>query len=199
MADAYAEVGLPGFKFGIPQPFTAQMFESVREVGACPVGFASQANQMFSETVANNMAAKIRAAIKNEQPLPGQYAMDTLCAAYDFSGTRGSGVQAPSIFDKIFGKIACKFIRQLLKRNGYKNMPAPVTVAKSGEEPEDSQISAEEFENLRLELVYGQGPWGENEAFINARNTLIEEARAEEAVVRSREQAVENRLSSLSF
>ncbi len=200
MEDVYEAAGFPDNRFSIPQPFTADHFAAVVEVGASPVGLANQANQLICENLANNMAAKVRAAIKNGTPLPTQEDMDALYDAYDFSGVRAStGGVTTSLLDRLFARLAGQFIRRLIKKKGYQDQPAPVTVAKRDEAPAAGQISFEDFEAEVSRLVNGEGPWGEVEAFVDVRADLYEEARNEEAAIRARQASAESKLSTLGL
>lgn len=200
MEDVYEAAGFPDHRFAIPQPFTADHFAAVVEVGASPVGLANQANQLICENLANNMAAKVRAAIKNGTPLPTQEDMDALYDAYDFSGVRAStGGVTTSLLDRLFARLAGQFIRKLIKKKGYQDQPAPVTVAKRDEAPAAGQISFEDFEAEVSRLVNGEGPWGEVEAFVDVRADLYEEARNEEAAIRARQASAESKLSTLGL
>ena len=200
LEDAYAEAGKPDFQFVIPQPFTGEHLAEVSELGASPAGVANQLNQVLAENLGNNISSKIKAAVKNGSPLPTQEDMDALYDAYDFSGTRASsGTSSGSLLDRIFTRLAGQFIRRLIKKKGYKELSAPVTVAKRDEEPGAQQISFEDFEVEVSRLVEGEGPWGEVEAFIGVREGLIEDAKAEEISIRSKEQAAEAKLSNLGL
>jgi len=200
MEDVYEAAGFPDHRFAIPQPFTADHFAAVTEVGASPVGLANQANQLICENLANNMAAKVRAAVKNGTPLPTQEDMDALYDAYDFSGVRAStGGVTTSLLDRLFARLAGQFIRRLIKKKGYQDQPAPVTVAKKDATPEKGQISFEDFEAEVSRLVNGEGPWGEVEAFMDVRADLYEEARNEEAAIRARQASAESKLSTLGL
>lgn len=200
MEEAYEAAGFPDHSFAIYQPFTADHFAAVIEVGASPVGLANQANQLICENLANNMAAKVRAAVKNGTPLPTQEDMDTLYDAYDFSGVRVStGGVTTSLLDRLFARLAGQFIRRLIKKKGYQDQPAPVTVAKKDATPEKGQISFEDFEAEVSRLVNGEGPWGEVEAFVDVRADLYEEARNEEAAIRARQASAESKLSTLGL
>lgn len=202
MEDVYEAAGFPDPRFAIYQPFTADHFGAVVEVGASPVGLANQANQLICENLANNMAAKVRAAVKNGTLLPTQEDMDALYDAYDFSGVRsrsGDGGVAVTLFDRLFTRLAGQFIRKLIKKKGYKDQPAPVTVAKKDVDPEKGQISFADFEAEVSRLVNGDGPWGEVEAFIDVRADLYEEARNEEAAIRARQASAESKLHTLGL
>lgn len=200
MEEAYEAAGFPDHRFAIPQPFTADHFAAVIEVGASPVGLANQANQLICENLANNMAAKVRAAVKNGTPLPTQEDMDALYDAYDFSGVRAStGGVTTSLLDRLFARLAGQFIRRLIKKKGYQDQPAPVTVAKKDATPEKGQISFEDFEAEVSRLVNGEGPWGEVDAFVDVRADLYEEARNEEAAIRARQASAESKLSTLGL
>lgn len=197
---AYADAGQPDFQFCIPQPFTAENVSGVAEVGASPQGVANQINQVLAENLCNNIAARVRNAIKNGTALPTQDDMDTLYLTYDFSGLRQpSGSSAVSLFDRIFSRMAGQFIKRLLKRKGYQHMVAPVTVAKKDETPTPTQISFDDFEVVVTRLVEGEGPWGEVQAFIDVRNNLIEDAKNEEVAVRAREVAAESKFADLGL
>jgi hypothetical protein len=78
-------------------------------------------------------------------------------------------------------------------------MAAPVTIAKQNEEPTGNQISYETFETEVSRLVEGDGPWGEVDAFISVRESMIEDAKVEEAAIRNRELAAENKLANLGL
>jgi len=200
MEEAYEAAGFPDHRFAIYQPFTADHFAAVVEVGASPVGLANQANQLICENLANNMAAKVRAAVKNGTPLPTQEDMDALYDAYDFSGVRAStGGVTTSLLDRLFARLAGQFIRKLIKKKGYQDQPAPVTVAKKDVIPEKGQISFEDFEAEVSRLVNGEGPWGEVEAFVDVRADLYEEARNEEVAIRARQASAESKLSTLGL
>lgn len=202
MGDIYEAAGFPDHRFAIPQPFTAEHVEGVVALGASPAGVANQLNQLVCENLANNMAAKIRAAVKNVTELPSQADMNALYDAYDFSGVRsrsGDGGAPVTLFDRLFTRLAGQFIRKLIKKKGYRDQPAPVTVAKKGAEPEKGQISFADFEAEVYRLVAGDGPWGEVEAFIDVRADLYEEARNEEAAIRARQASAESKLSTLGL
>ena len=195
----YESAGNPDFQFCIPQPFTAEMVTGVTAVGANPQGVANQLNQVLAENLSNNIAARIRSAAKNGIDLPTQEDMDALYSVYDFSGLRQSSGAALSLFDRIFARMAGQFIKRLLKRKGYQDKPAPVTVAKKDEAPGPDQISFEDFEREVSRLVSGDGPWGEIQSFVDVRAGLVEEAYNEEAAVRSRELAAESKFSNLGL
>jgi hypothetical protein len=199
LEDVYAEAGMENFQFAIPQPFTADLLTGVVEIGATPQGVANQLNQVLAENLGNNISSKIKAAVKNGTPLPTQECMDELYDNYDFSGTRTGGNNSTSLLDRIFARLASQFIRKLIKKKGYKDMPAPVFVAKRGEEPAEGQISFEDFEVEVFRLINNNGPWAEVKAFVEVRDELIEEARIEEAAVREREQVAENKLAAIGL
>lgn len=199
LEDVYTAAGFPDFRFKIPQPFTAEHVMGVAELGASPSGVAHQLNQVLAENLCNNIAARVRNAAKNNQPLPTQEDMDALYETYDFSGLRQSSGNAVSLFDRIFTKLAGAFIKRLLKKKGYQDMAAPVTVAKQSEEPTGNQISYEDFEAEVTRLVQGEGPWGEVEAFVSVRESMIEEAKSEEVAIRNRELIAEKKLANLDL
>ena len=197
---AYEEAGMPDFSFKVPQPFEASMFEHLAELlGISPAGFANQANQVLAENLGNNMAARIKKAVRDGAPLPTQDDMDSLIAAYDFTGVRQASVALGSIFDKIFYRLAGGFIRKLFKQKGYQGMAAPITVAKRGAEPGAGQVDYETFEMEVVRLMEGEGPWAEKQAFIDLRATLIDEARSEEERVRANEAETENKLADVGL
>lgn len=200
LEDTYTAAGFPEFQFQIPQPFTAEHVAGVSDLGASPNGVANQLNQVLAENLCNNIAARVRNAVKNGQPLPTQADMDALYAAYDFSGLRQTNTSSPaSLFDRIFTRLAGAFVKRLLKKKGYQDMAAPVTVAKQNEEPAGNQISYETFEFEVSRLVEGDGPWSEVKAFVSVRDSLIEDAKAEEATIRNREVSAENKLAALGL
>lgn len=199
LEDTYAEKGQPDFQFQIPQPFTAEHVAGVAELGANPNGVANQLNQVLAENLCNNIAARVRTAVKKDQPLPTQADMDALYNVYDFSGLRQSSGSATSLFDRIFTRLASSFVKRLLKKKGYQEMSAPVTVAKQGEVPTGNQISYDAFEAEVSRLVEGDGPWSEVEAFVSVRESMIEDAKSEEVAVRNREVAAENKLAGLGL
>jgi hypothetical protein len=198
--EAYAAAGQPDFAFKVPQPFTPSMFEAVAaELAISAVGFASQANQVLAENLGNNMASRVKKAVKDGIPLPTQADMDALIADYDFTGVRQSSIAIGSLFDKIFARLAGASIRKLLKASGYQGTPAPVTVAKRGKDTGPSEIDYETFESEVSRLMEGEGPWGEKQAFIDLRQTLMDEAKAEEERVRANESETENKLAGLGL
>lgn len=198
LEEVYTKAGQPDFEFIIPQPFTADMVSGVTVVGADPTGVAQQLNQVFTENLANNMAARIRAAVKAGTNLPNQSDMDKLIESYDFTGSRTRSISG-TLFDRCFTRLAGGFVRKLLKRKGYQDMAAPVTVAKKGEATNANQIDFETFESIVESLVKGEGVWSENKAFIAARDALVEEARNEEVEIRRRESTTESKLSDLGL
>lgn len=198
LEEEYAKAGFPGFKFAIAQPFTPEMFQGVTAAGASPAGVANSMNQTLCENLGNLLSIRIKKAVKEGNPLPTQEDMDALYDNYDFSGTRSGGA-TESLFDRIFTKLASQFVRRLIKKKGYQNMSAPVTVAKKDEAPKTGQISYEDFEIEVQRLLNAEGPWGEVAAFIEVREGLISEARIEENAVRAREQAAEGKLASLDL
>lgn len=190
---------IQGTSYQIGQPFTAEHFEAATEVGANAAGLANAANQLLAENLGNNMAGRIKKAVKDGGELPTQDDMDALYAAYDFSGARVSALAAGSLFDKIMFRNSSQFIRRLLKQTGYQGAPAPVTVAKKGTEAGDGQIDYDTFESEVSKLMNGEGPWGEGQAFIDLRDELIAASKAEEERVRAAEQAAEGKLSELTL
>jgi hypothetical protein len=198
--EAYTAAGLQDFAFKVPQPFSPAMFEEVAaELGISAHGFASQANQVLAENLGNNMASRVKKAIKDKTALPTQSDMDALVADYDFTGIRQSSIAIGSLFDKIFARLAGASIRKLLKASGYQGTPAPVTIAKRGKEAGASEIDYETFESEVSRLMEGEGPWGEKQAFVDLRQILMDEARAEEERVRANEAQTENKLSDLAL
>lgn len=188
-----------GEVYAIPQPFTAEHFAGAEELGVSASGVAQQMNQVLAENIGNNIASRTRNADKNSTARPTQADVDALVAAYDFTGSRASAGSSGSLFDRLFFKNASAFIRKLIKRKGYRDLPAPVTVAKKDEAPKAGQISFEDFEAEVVRLVEGDGPWAEVEAFANVRSDLIEDTQAEEADVRRRQQEAESKLSGLGL
>lgn len=187
------------FSFTIPQPFTAEHVAGVTALGANPNGVAQQLNQVLAENLGNNMASRIKKAVKAKATLPTQEDMDELYKTYDFTGMRSSSVAIGSLFDRLFYKEAGNFLRKLFKKKGYQDMSAPVTVAKKGEEAGTQQISYEDFETEISRLMEGDGPWGENALFIDVRNGMIEDVKAEEAAIRQREANAEGKLNALGL
>jgi len=179
-SDAYAEAGDAGFTFSIPQPFVAEDFTAVAErLQLSAIGLANQCNQVLSENLGNNMAARVKKAAKDGTDLPNQEDMDALYDSYDFSGTRIGGAAYGSPYERHFFKLAGQFIRKLIKGKGYQDMPAPVTVAKRDAEPTGTQISHETFEMEVARLVNGEGPWAESELHIELRQKLSDEAQSQ--------------------
>lgn len=195
----YDEAGSPGFSFTIPQPFTAELVTDAAEAtGANASGLANQMNQVLAENLGNNMASRIKKAAKDGTALPTQDDMDALYTNYDFTGIR-AGAALGSMFDKIMFRLSGNFVRKLIRKNGYQEQAAPVTVAKRGAEATDTQISYDDFETEVMKLMDGQGPWSEKDAFIDLRESLIEEATAEEERVRAAEQATEDKLNEIAL
>lgn len=188
-----------GETYSIPQPFTAEHFAGAEDLGVSAGGVAQQMNQVLAENIGNNVASRIRNADKNGTPRPTQADVDALVIAYDFTGARASTGTSGTLFDKLFYKNASAFIRKLIKRKGYRDLPAPVTVAKKDEPPKAGQISLEDFEAEVTRLIDGDGPWSEVEAFAQVRADLIEDTQTEEADVRKRQQAAESKLSGLGL
>lgn len=197
----YAAAGVENHSFTVPQPFTADMFENLRDLlGIDPNGLAKQVNQVFSENLANNISSHIKRAASAEEDLPTQETMDELAASYDFAGVRAASTAFASTFDKIFHRTAGQFIRKLIRKKGYQDMPAPVTVAsKKAETLVEGQITFEDFEVEVIKLTEGEGPWGDKDAFIDLRETLKQEALAEETRLRNAEKETEDKLASISL
>ena len=195
--EAYEDVGMGDFSFTIPQPFTAEHVAGVEALGANPAGVAQQLNQVLAENLGNNMAARVKRAVKEKTDLPNQADMDSLYESYDFTGLRSSSsVSYGSLFDKLFYKAAGSFLRKLFAKKGYQSMPAPVKVAKRGAEAGDQEIAYEDFETEIVRLVEGEGPWSDNPVFVEVRESLIAGAKDEEASVRAAEAKVEASLSA---
>ena len=196
----YDEAGQPGFAFVIPTPFTPEMFADIAaEVGANAAGLANQMNQVLAENLGNNMASRVKKAVKDGKDLPTQEDLDTLYTAYNFTGIRASSIALGSLFDKIMFRLSGSFIRKLIKAKGYQDVPAPVTVAKRGADATESQIDYDTFEAEVMQLMEGQGPWAEKEAFIDLRTSLVDEARAEEERVRAAEKSTEDKLADITL
>lgn len=197
--DAYADAGTPDFAFQIPQPFQPSSFEGLSDLGVNAAGFSNAANQLLAENLGNNMAGRVKKAVKDGTDLPTQEDMDALYGAYDFSGIRVSALASGSLFDKIMFRNAGQFIRRLIKQKGYQEQAAPVTVARKGTEPDEGQVSYDTFEGEVGKLMNGEGPWGEVQAFMDLREELIAASHAEEERVRASEKAAEEKLSELSL
>lgn len=196
----YEDAGIPNHSFNIPQPFTSAMLAGVAEaVGANASGLANQMNQVLAENLGNNMASRVKKAAKDKTDLPTQADMDALYDSYDFTGIRASSVALGSLFDKIMFRLSSNFIRKLIKEKGYQDMAAPVTVARRGAEAGDQQIDYETFEAEALQLMEGEGPWAEKEAFIDLREALIEQARAEEERTKAAAEQAESQLAQISL
>jgi len=195
----YIEADQPNFSFSIPQPFTVEMVASAAEaVGANAAGLCNQMNQILAENLGNNMAARIKKAAKDNVALPTQADMDALYDGYDFTGIRSSTAFG-SMFDKIMFRLSGNFVRKLIKQKGYQDMAAPVSVAKRGADAGDNQIDYETFEAEVTQLMEGEGPWGEKAAFVDLRQSLIDEAEAEEERVRAAEQSTEAKLADIDL
>jgi hypothetical protein len=193
----YDDAGMPGFSFSIPQPATIELVTSLAlAIGANPAGLANQLNQVLAENLGNNMAARIKKSAKDGTALPSQADMDALYDNYDFTGIR-SASGFGSMHDKILFRLSGSFIRKLLKAQGYKDTAAPVTVAKRGADAAEGQIDYDTFESEVMQLMGGEGPWGEKDAFIDLRASLVEEAEAEEERVRAAEQSTETKLAGI--
>lgn len=196
--EAYEEAGQPGFSFTIPQPFVSDDFTSVgARLGISPAGLAVQTNQVLAENLGNNMAARIKKAVKDKTDLPTQEDMDSLYSAYDFSGSRAGGAQFGSPYERHLWRLAANFIRKLIKAKGYQSMSAPVTVAKKDTAPSGNQIDYDTFEAEVQKLIDEEGPWGEIDAFITLRTQLAEEAQSEADKEVESARAAEQRLASL--
>jgi len=195
----YVEAEQPNFSFLIAQPFTVEMLASAAAaVGANAAGLVNQLNQVLAENLGNNMASRIKKAAKDNADLPTQADMDALYDGYDFTGIR-SGTAFGSMFDKIMFRLSGNFVRKLIKQKGYQGLAAPVTVAKRGADAADGQISYEDFETEVTQLMEGEGPWGEKEAFIDLRQSLVDEAEAEEERIRAAEQSTEAKLADIDL
>jgi hypothetical protein len=170
------------FSFSFPAPFVPAHFESVAaELGLSSDGLARGANQMLKENLANNLATKIKAAAKAGHDLPTQETLDEMVLEYDFSGIRtSSGATGLSPYDKAVYKFARKLIRQILKENGYKGAPAPVTVAKKdSDEVAPGQISYADFESEVEQLAEGEGNWAEGKLAAIREKLVIAKAEKE--------------------
>ena len=195
----YNEAEQPNFSFLIAQPFTVEMLtDAAAAVGANTAGLVNQMNQVLAENLGNNMASRVKKAAKDGTPLPTQADMDALYDGYDFTGIR-SGTAFGSMFDKIMFRLSGNFIRKLIKQKGYQDIAAPVTVAKRGADATENQIDYETFEGEVTQLMEGEGPWGEKEAFIDLRQSLVDEAEAEEERVRAAEQSTEAKLADIDL
>ena len=182
--DVYEAAGLPDFAFAMPRPFTPQMFEHLNseyKMGIDASGLANTDNQVLAENLGNNLAGRIRAVVKfNEeleaaqaegkredesyQDLPDQSTLDAMIETYDFSGVRtgGSSTVSMSPMERAMYRFARQLIRLILKTEGYKEMPAPVTVAKKDTEAGEGQVSYEVFSQEVEQLVEGDGIWADN-------------------------------------
>ncbi len=193
----YDDADLPNFSFLIAQPFTIDILTAAAAaIGANAAGLVNQMNQVLAENLGNNMASRVKKAAKDGTDLPTQEDMDTLYDGYDFTGIR-SGTAFGSMFDKIMFRLSGNFVRKLIKQKGYQDIAAPVTVAKRGSDPTANQIDSDTFEGEVTQLMEGEGPWGEKEAFIDLRQSLIDEANAEEERIRAAEQSTEAKLADI--
>lgn len=205
----YEDAGISNHSFNIPTPFTAAMFTDVGEtVGANATGLANQMNQVLAENLGNNMASRIKKAAADSkkahgsvraEDLPAQDDMDKLYDSYDFTGIRASAAASGSLFDRIMFRISSALIRKLIKDKGYRDMPAPVTVARRGADAADGQIDYETFESEVLLLVDGEGPWGENQAMVDLRQALLDQATAEEEQTKAAAAEAEKQLAEVSL
>jgi len=193
-SEVYADAGLENFVFPMPRPFSAEDFAGIADkYGISAIGFANQANQVLAENLGNNLSTKIKAVTKRNEAaaaagtelesLPGVDDLEVMIEAYDFSGVRASSGTSVSLtpFEKIMYQLGRKTIRELVRTNGYQDMPAPVTIAKKDEEPKAGQMSFDDYENEVTMLVEGDGIWAEDVRFTELRSQLEEQARAIEA------------------
>lgn len=195
------------FAFKMPRPFNESNVGPLADaLGLNPTGLANQMNQVLAENLGNNLAAKIKAAVKHnaENPddpreLPTQEDLDALIESYDFSGIRATSPAAEATMsglDRIIAQYCRTAIRGILKDHGFAGMPGPVKVAKKDAEPGPNEISYEEFEGLVIDMAEGNGVWGESEAHAAARANLLELAESEYA---TRQKAAQSAARSLSI
>jgi len=187
--DAYEAAGYPDFSFDIPRPFVAEDFTEVAsKYQVAPVGLANGLNQLLSENLGNNMAAKVKSAVKanealkeGDEPtaLPDQSDMDKMLADYDFSGVRASsgGTVGLSPLERALYVYARQLVRKILKKNGYPSLGlAPgATVGKKDEPAKAGELPWEVYEQEVEELATGEGKWGEDENYKAVREEYVVE------------------------
>jgi len=205
--DAYKAAGMEDFAFPMPRPFVEEDFTEVaKRLAISAAGLANTCNQTLAENLGNNLAQKIKAAVKfNDElaeaqengkredeelrELPDETDLDEMVANYDFTGVRaggGTSTASMSPLQKAIYKFARQLIRTILRENGMGDMAAPVTVAKRDSEPADNQISYATYEALVEELAEGEGRWGDELAEVR-EDAVLEPARAQ---VKAEEQSV---------
>lgn len=183
--DIYAENGMEDYAFPMPRPFVAEDFAEIAAKYECdPKGMANTMNQVLNENLGNNLAQRIKAIAKRNaeageddelEALPGDEELAAMVEAYDFSGVRATtgGMVGLSPLAKALRYYARQVVRHIFKENGYRDLAAPVTVAKKGEEPKAGQVSFDTYEEEVEMLAEGEGMWADNPDYAKFREEYV--------------------------
>lgn len=122
----YEAAGLdPNFE--IPQPFAANVdhfynIAALSEAGIDVTGLARQDDQVLSENLGNNLAQRIKAAVKKGTDLPDQSVVDAMVLAYDFTGVRSTSEEGMSTEERTVLNEIKKAIRRLISGGTFANL-----------------------------------------------------------------------------
>jgi hypothetical protein len=124
----YEAAGLdPNFE--IPQPFAANVEHfynttALSEAGIDALGLARQDDQVLGENIGNNLAQRIKAAVKKGTDLPDQGVVDAMVLAYDFTGARATSEEGMSTEERtVIGEIRKK-LRKLISGGTFASLDA---------------------------------------------------------------------------
>jgi hypothetical protein len=122
----YEAAGLdPNFE--IPQPFAANVehfynVAALTEAGIDALGLARQDDQVFGENIGNNLAQRIKNAVKKGTDLPDQAIVDAMVLAYDFTGARTTSEEGMSTEERTILAEIKKAIRRLISSGKFANL-----------------------------------------------------------------------------
>jgi hypothetical protein len=124
----YESAGLdPNFE--IPQPFAANVetfynVSALSDAGIDALGLARQDDQVLGENIGNNLAQRIKAAVKKGTDLPDQSVVDAMVLAYDFTGTRATSEEGMSTEERTVLAEIKKSLRRLISGGAFATLDA---------------------------------------------------------------------------
>ena len=125
---AYEAAGLDAdMEVSLPFAANVELFlntQALVDHGVDPMGLARQMDQVLVENLGNSLAQKVKQALAKNQPLPDQSTVDTMFAAYDFTGLRTTSEEGMSTEERTIISEIKKAMRGLISGGAFAMLDA---------------------------------------------------------------------------
>lgn len=123
---AYEAAGLPpDMEISLPFAANVDLFlntQALIDHGIDPTGLARQMDQVLVENIGNNLSQKVKAAVAKKTALPDQATVDSMLAAYDFTGIRATSEEGMSTEERTVIAEIKKAIRSLISGGSFASL-----------------------------------------------------------------------------